>query len=157
MQNNLLPWNEYFAGLEKHMLSASVLIENESGELLVLKANYKTTWSPPGGVIDAGETPRQAACREVREETGVELDIDELEYAAMIVRLGPDAITYLLVFQSKRRLGADGAITLDSSEIDEYVWVSREDVISGKNSRLYNHAVMNWASDEPISYLEVVL
>jgi 8-oxo-dGTP pyrophosphatase MutT (NUDIX family) len=32
-----------------------------------------STWSVPGGAIDAGETPHAAACREVFEELGLEV------------------------------------------------------------------------------------
>ncbi|MFW6436244.1 MAG: NUDIX hydrolase [Halococcoides sp.] len=32
-------------------------------------------WLPPGGHIDRGETPHEAAIREVREELGVEVDL----------------------------------------------------------------------------------
>ncbi|MCC5270603.1 NUDIX hydrolase, partial [Staphylococcus aureus] len=32
-------------------------------------------WLPPGGWVDRGETPQQAACREVREELGVPVRI----------------------------------------------------------------------------------
>lgn len=35
-------------------------------------------WVTPGGGIDAGETPRQAAVRELREETGLVIDESEL-------------------------------------------------------------------------------
>jgi ADP-ribose pyrophosphatase YjhB (NUDIX family) len=33
------------------------------------------TWAVPGGTIEAGETPRQAAVRETKEETGLEVHI----------------------------------------------------------------------------------
>jgi 8-oxo-dGTP diphosphatase len=35
-------------------------------------------WSVPGGVLEVGETLRQAAVREVLEETGLRVEVDEL-------------------------------------------------------------------------------
>ena len=37
--------------------------------------NTRGYWSQPGGSVDFGETPREAAIREVREELGVEIEI----------------------------------------------------------------------------------
>jgi ADP-ribose pyrophosphatase YjhB (NUDIX family) len=34
-----------------------------------------TVWALPKGLVDRGERPEQAACREVREETGVEAEL----------------------------------------------------------------------------------
>jgi 8-oxo-dGTP diphosphatase len=52
--------------------SASALIHDRAGRLLVLKPTYKSGWTLPGGEIeDTGETPWQACRREVREECGL--------------------------------------------------------------------------------------
>jgi len=44
------------------------------GKTLLLKHKKLPMWLPPGGHIDEGETPDQAALREVREETGLEAE-----------------------------------------------------------------------------------
>ena len=52
--------------------SASALIFDRKGRLLILKPTYKANWTIPGGVMEAdGETPWQACRREVREECGL--------------------------------------------------------------------------------------
>lgn len=54
--------------------SASALIFDRRGRLLILKPTYKPGWTIPGGVMEAdGETPWQACQREVREECGLEV------------------------------------------------------------------------------------
>jgi 8-oxo-dGTP pyrophosphatase MutT (NUDIX family) len=42
-----------------------------SGEILLLRNSYRTGWSLPGGGIGRGETARDAALRELREEVGL--------------------------------------------------------------------------------------
>ena len=58
----------------------SAIIFRERQVLLVErgKGALKGRWSPPGGHIEAGERVRQAALREVREETGTEAAIGGL-------------------------------------------------------------------------------
>jgi ADP-ribose pyrophosphatase YjhB (NUDIX family) len=51
------------------------------GHMLLLKRGiepYAGYWAPPGGYVEAGESPEAAAIRETREEVGVELDISSL-------------------------------------------------------------------------------
>lgn len=54
--------------------SASALIFDDRGRLLILRPTYKPGWTIPGGVMgNDGETPWQACQREVREECGLEV------------------------------------------------------------------------------------
>ncbi len=65
--------------------SAATLIVNAKNEvLLVHKAYGGRVYGLPGGVVDPGELPVQAAVREAREEIGVEV---RLEYQLGVYHL----------------------------------------------------------------------
>jgi len=53
--------------------AARLLVLNEAGEVLLVHTIKKgrNRWEFPGGKVDEGETPREAAIRETFEETGV--------------------------------------------------------------------------------------
>ncbi|MEK7583144.1 MAG: NUDIX domain-containing protein [Patescibacteria group bacterium] len=56
------------------------LIVNEKDETLLMKRGLKSRnligyWNRPGGIIEFGENSRNAICREIREEFGVEVEI----------------------------------------------------------------------------------
>ena len=48
----------------------------------------KGRWSFPGGVVELGETVREAVCREVLEETGLEVEVGDL--VAVVDRIQRD-------------------------------------------------------------------
>ena len=56
---------------------AAAVIFDPTGLVLLVKENYdRRRWSLPGGLIEPGETPEEAALRETAEETGVAAAID---------------------------------------------------------------------------------
>lgn len=59
--------------------SYGVIILNEHGQLLLAHATGQKHWDIPKGGAEEGESPRAAAVREVREETGIVLAPDSLE------------------------------------------------------------------------------
>ena len=70
---------------------AFCLVENEKGRVLMIRRAYgskKGKWSLPGGFVDRGERRDQAARREVKEETGI---IVELTYRLFTSRSKPQS------------------------------------------------------------------
>ncbi len=56
----------------KHLISVSALVENEQGEVLLVKTHWRSdTWEFPGGNVEEGESLDDAIVREVLEETGI--------------------------------------------------------------------------------------
>lgn len=133
--------DKWFQGLARRVASAGLLLENEKGELLIVKASYKDYWTLPGGIIDGDETPLQAAIREVAEEVGLVIDPKVIEFAWVASRQGPVEFTYQFVFKAPL---PSGNIVLQESEIDEAIFVSKEEVLS--ENRPYATALHQWAS-----------
>lgn len=55
--------------------SVNVVVENEAGEILMIRRSDNGNWAVPGGAIDLGESMSQAGVRETLEETGIECEI----------------------------------------------------------------------------------
>lgn len=62
-------------------VGAGILIEDDRGHVLLVRRRIdpgRGKWHIPSGFVDAGEHPQEAALREVREETGLDVTIDGL-------------------------------------------------------------------------------
>ncbi len=75
--------------------SSHIWIENDHQELLVQKRNpnkktFPNLWAiSVAGHVDSGETSRQAAIRELKEELNLDVKEEELEYLFTIKRIQP--------------------------------------------------------------------
>jgi 8-oxo-dGTP diphosphatase len=58
--------------------TVDVIIEIDGGVVLVRRRNPPPGWALPGGFVDRGESAAQAARREAKEETQLDVELTEL-------------------------------------------------------------------------------
>ena len=94
--------------------ATGVLIEDNSLLLVKQKLSNNKNWSLPGGRVEPGETLEQALIREMKEETGLDVEPIRMLYVCDVAASGN---TVLHITFLSRRVG--GQITLPTNEFDE--------------------------------------
>ena len=118
-------------------VSAGGLVIDFSGTRGLLIGRYdqkdasreRLLWSLPKGHIEEGETPQQAAIREVAEETGIDSEISrELGVIDFWFMAGGKRIHKTVHHFLFKEVG--GVLTPQESEVDEARWFPLEEIVS---------------------------
>jgi 8-oxo-dGTP diphosphatase len=107
---------------------ASIAVFKDRKVLLVKRGRppFAGLWSLPGGKVEGGESPRQAACRELKEETGIEAEVEGIIDTVRVAAGGPgDSMTYRLTVFYGRPIG--GSLT-SASDSEMAEWVNLDDI-----------------------------
>ncbi|MBX6391742.1 MAG: NUDIX hydrolase [Frankia sp.] len=114
--------------------------EDDGVEIAVVHRPHYDDWSLPKGKIDKGETWLGAAVREVREETGLAVEVGRLlGDEAYVVRRGGRPVRKVVRYWAMRAVG--GEFT-PNDEVDELRWLApekAEELLSHEGSREIVH------------------
>ena len=58
----------------KHIVSAATIVINDKNEILLIKGPRRG-WEMPGGQVEEGESLQDAAIRETKEESGIDIEV----------------------------------------------------------------------------------
>lgn len=110
--------------------SVSVAVRDEAGRILVARHAEAGAWVLPGGAVEPGETPADAAVRETWEEAGLLVHLTRLvgvfggpEFVVQY-RSGDRTSYVMSVFEAR---AAGGAARADGVELLELRWVGKDE------------------------------
>lgn len=125
-------WRAHLAeGNEKQArkrVAADVIFRDGSDRILLVDPTYKPDWDLPGGMAGPNEPPLEAARREVREELGLDANIERLLCVDWVSPHGPWDDSLVFIFDGGV-LGADkiGTMSLLDEELAAFDFCTEEE------------------------------
>ena len=109
----------------KYINIVIVFIENSKGEFLIQKTSIEkgSVFATTGGLVKSGSSPDRTIVEEIKEELGLDVDINELKLIKTYKRRHAFQDTYYL----KKDINIED-ITVQESEVEYVVWLSKEEI-----------------------------
>ena len=121
-------------GEGEYYVCCEIWIQNSKGQLLVTQRhpNKKAggQWEFTGGGVLAGETTKQAAVRELAEETGIDAEENELS----LLEVYQHKNYFMDIFVLKKDLDIT-TLSLQPEEVVDAKWVSPEELLAMKEEK----------------------
>jgi ADP-ribose pyrophosphatase YjhB (NUDIX family) len=106
----------------RHSVSVAGVVVDRAGRALLIRRRDNAHWEAPGGVLELDEPIEVGVRREVKEETG--LDVDPVALTGVYKNMARGIVA--LVF---RCTAVSGELT-PNDEVTNFHWASPEEVIS---------------------------
>jgi 8-oxo-dGTP pyrophosphatase MutT (NUDIX family) len=121
----------YLSAIARAFPAVSCVVTDPDGRVLLVRNFNREPWGCPGGVIDPGEAPEQAAERELAEETGLRLRAGRLLHIAWATGDGsnlPNMPGIQLYFDLGTVPLPHPSLRLQADEIRDAAWVAPADL-----------------------------
>jgi ADP-ribose pyrophosphatase YjhB (NUDIX family) len=119
---------QWLANLPKKNVAVKVVIKSDKGNILLVKPDYKDTWQMPGGGVDANEDPKLTAVREVKEETGMNISVQDLRLIDSAFKADEDYL--FLIFEYSKLCDERKNYAVEDGEIEGYKFFPPNEVAS---------------------------
>jgi 8-oxo-dGTP diphosphatase len=115
------------------LVGVGALIHDAEGRILLIRRKFepnKGKWSLPGGLLETGETLETAGRREVREELGVEIEVEGLFQVSEEIVRDKEAKTrfHFVLVDYLATLRPSGARITLNQESERFGWFKAEEM-----------------------------
>ena len=120
-----------------HRVVAKVILINSQNEIAMAKVKrgfFSGHWTLPGGFVDYAEHPVEGAVREVKEELGVSVEIDEKDIVQIAERIFTSEGIQFLSFTYKCYIDGDVQFNPKADEIEEARWFPMQQALANAAS-----------------------
>lgn len=111
-------------------ISVQLILENEDKILLMKRKNtgYEDgKYSLPGGHVEKNEEIRKALVREIQEEIGIHIDVQDVEFYKVMNRKVNAEQEYVdFIFKTKHWTGK--VTNKEKDKCEEIIWVNKEEI-----------------------------
>jgi 8-oxo-dGTP diphosphatase len=108
------------------VIGVGAVVFNERDEILLIrrgKPPHYGRWMVPGGSLEWGETLADAAVREVREETGIDIEVEAFVEVVEAITRGDGDHHFVIIDYAAHAIG--GHLQADSDALDA-AWIGMD-------------------------------
>jgi len=138
-----------------HLIGAGgVVIHNNM--ILLVKLLYgpaKGKWLIPGGFLEKGETLNEGVCREIFEETGVEVEASGILGIRSMKRT-ETPLTDLYCLLNCKVVSDPNGITKQTSEVEDVAWIPLTDISTNTEVHAFTKYLLKSVLGKSTMYLD---
>ncbi len=105
------------------MKATVMIIKNKDEILFLLRKTKPFGWCLPGGKLDEGETSKEAIIREVKEETQIELNENDIQFVDTKISVSGIEVDIYEVTVDEKPL-----VTINKNEHTNKKWLTKKEV-----------------------------
>ena len=145
----------------KHIVAAGGIVENDRGEVLIVKHRDHKAWAYPGGQVENGENLTDAVIREIKEESGINVSVEKLIVISSNTSSyegtnGYENVPTKVMFDFVCKY-IDGELLSSTDETTESMWVKKEDAMDYIKHPTYRERFQAYLKfDGTVTYLSYV-
>ena len=134
-------------------LAVGAVLLNEKGQILLVRnrGHNRPHWSLPKGSCEEGEPLLETMSREVREETGLVVEMAELAFVTEWF-VASRQEWYLQFYFHARVVGGELGVQAADEDVTQVLWVSPREVRQYMNYRPWVEPLFTWLEERRPRY-----